>query len=154
METGKYIDNQCKQLLCGNKSIITLIIRVQQEVATLKRKIEAPETFFSKLLKRKDTLEQKLYETERQASRISYSTHQELCALSDKNQQSIVDFDFDAQVMDIEQKRRFAFPDGENGLTKLPKLLVFSGFVGDFDLPQIAEQIIPDTVLKVQKEKS
>ncbi|MBO7081461.1 MAG: hypothetical protein J6V99_05440 [Neisseriaceae bacterium] len=142
---------QCCDLI---RDVFPQYYDLQQEVATLKRKIEAPETFFSKLLKRKDTLEQKLYETERQASRISYSTHQELCALSDKNQQSIVDLDFDAQVMDIEQKRRFAFPDGENGLTKLPKLLVFSGFVGDFDLPQIAEQIIPDTVLKVQKERS
>ena len=122
---------------------------LQKEVLELKNKIDAPDTFFGKLFKNKERLEQLHYEKNRQANQISYKTHQELFVIPDKYQQCVVDLDFDAQLEDNENKCRYAFPDGEMGLTKLPKLIVFAGSVGDFDLSATAGRVVPETVYKV-----
>ncbi|MBP5790275.1 MAG: hypothetical protein J6W29_08600, partial [Neisseriaceae bacterium] len=53
------------------------------------------------------------------------------------------------QLEDNENKCRYAFPDGEMGLTKLPQLIVFAGSVGDFDLSATAGRVVPETVYKV-----
>ena len=138
--------NKCREII---NDVFSKHYALKQEVAELKQKIDAPQSFFTKLLKKKESWEALHYEKNRQANQISYKTHQELFVLPDKYQNSIVDLDFDAQVEDIENKCRYAFPQGEMGITKLPLLLSFAGSVGEFDLPQFAGQVVPETVYKV-----
>ena len=138
--------NKCREII---SDIFPKHYALKQEVAELKQKIDAPQSFFTKLLKKKESWEALHYEKNRQANQISYKTHQELFVLPDKYQNSIVDLDFDAQVEDIENKCRYAFPQGEIGITKLPLLVTFAGSVGDFDLPKIAGEVVPETVYKV-----
>ena len=143
--------NKCREII---NDVFPKHYALKQEVAELKQKIDAPQSFFTKLLKKKESWEQLHYEKNRQANQISYKTHQELFVLPDKYQNSIVDLDFDAQVEDIENKCRYAFPQGEIGITKLPLLLSFAGSVGEFDLPQFAGQVVPETVYKTTSKQA
>ena len=126
---------------------------LQKEVAELKTKIDTPDTFFGKVFKKKARLEELHYEKTRQAHRMSYKAYQEMFSLPDKYQQCVVDLDFDAQLQDAENKCRYAFPEGENGLTKLPQLIVFAGSMGEFDLMKTAIQIAPEIVYEITGEE-
>ena len=141
---------KCREIM---SDVFPKYYALKKEVAELKTKIDTPDTFFGKLFKNKERLEQLHYEKNRQANQISYKTHQDLFVLPDKYQQCVVDLDFDAQLEDNENKCRYAFPDGEMGLTKLPQLIVFAGSVGEFDLSNTAGVIVPETVYKVTGEQ-
>ena len=141
---------KCREIM---SDVFPKYYALKKEVAELKTKIDTPDTFFGKLFKNKERLEQLHYEKNRQANQISYKTHQDLFVLPDKYQQCVVDLDFDAQLEDNENKCRYAFPDGELGLTKLPQLIVFAGSVGEFDLSNTAGVIVPETVYKVTGEQ-
>ncbi|MBR6026296.1 MAG: hypothetical protein IK065_01680 [Neisseriaceae bacterium] len=142
---------KCREII-GN--VLPQYIAMQQEIEELQAQIDTPDTFLGKVFKKKARLEELHYEKTRQAHRMSYKAYQEMFSLPDKHQQCVVDLDFDAQLQDAENKCRYAFPDGENGLTKLPQLIVFAGSMGEFDLMKTAIQIAPEIVYEITGEEA
>ncbi|MBR6026963.1 MAG: hypothetical protein IK065_05130 [Neisseriaceae bacterium] len=126
--------------------------KLEKEVNAIKEKLEAPESFFSKLFKRRKHLEDILYEKQKQANRARWNVHNEIFNLTDEFKNEIVDLEFDTMTVTDENRRNYAFPDGDNGLTKLPIVIGFANSISDFDLTGLTQRFVPELIYKLSRE--
>ena len=156
-----YMEEVDKKMRSGFEKLTEIISKnfaeyysLEKEVQTLKEKLDGSNSFLDKLLKRKQHWETLRYEKQRQANKISWNVHQETAALPKEFKEQIVDLEFDALMVSNDNLHRYAFPAGENGLTKLPVLLTFSNNVSDFDFTELTRTVSPELMYQVTGGKN
>ncbi len=143
--------NKVKEIIKDN---YPKFYKLEKQVHAIQEKLDEPESFFSKLFKRRKHLEDILYEKQRQANRARWNVHNEIFNLTEEFKNEIVDLEFDTMTVSDENRRNYAFPDGDNGLTKLPIIIAFANSVSDFDLTGLTQRFLPELIYKLSREEN
>lgn len=113
---------------------------LKEEALNLRTQPGGKPSLMNKLLNKQEKLAQKLEETEKEARQVQYEVHDKRYHLPADWREQIVNLEFDARLIGDTEKRRYALPDGDNGVSKLPLVVRLAENRLRFDLQEFAAQ--------------
>lgn len=127
----EFVNKQIKPYRELNKQVA-----VQQEI------VDKPATLLDKIFKRKAAQEEKLEMLKKKMRQTAWDVHQNIFHMSKKDfQEQMVHLEFEALLMTNETQRNYAFPSGDNGVTRLPLVVTLPENRLDFNLLHFSEEL-------------
>lgn len=125
----EFVDQQVKPY----KELVKQV-EIQQEI------FDKPPTFFDKVLKRKEAQEEKLSILKKKMRQTAWDVHQNIFHMPKEFKDNVVHLEFDSLLITDETQRNYAFPGGDNGVTRLPLVLTLPENRLDFNLLKFSEE--------------
>lgn len=94
-----------------------------------------------KLFNRREKEESRLGNLKRQSQQAQWEVYQELLKLPKNFADQVVHLEFDSLMLSKQAIRHYAFPSGENGITRLPIVLSVPDNVLHFDLSEFSKEL-------------
>lgn len=130
----------CEQFQALAQNELPAYSSLKQKADEIASQISPNPSFFDKLMKKNEKLTEKMEELRKKARQIQYAVHDKLYHLPADWREQIVNLEFDAQLITGDEKRRYALPDGDNGISRLPLVVQFAENRTQFDLAAFLEQ--------------
>lgn len=105
------------------------------------RLLEQTESLLDKLFKRKAAQERELEELKKDLRKVQYEAHKQLCYPPESVLQLTVRMEFETQLNVRPEERNLAFPDGDNGVSRLPMVLTLPENRLQFDVNAFAKAV-------------
>lgn len=107
---------------------------LEKRVAEQAERVAQPVGFLSKLLHTKEKQEEKLKELKSELRHIAWEVHQQIFHMPKDFKEQIVHLEFDSLLITDEMQRNYAYPAGNNGMTRLPVVLTLPENRTEFNL--------------------
>ena len=111
-----------------------------KQVAAQQEIVDKPATFIDKILKRKEAQEEKLEALKKKMRQTAWDVHQNIFHMPKDFKDQMVHLEFDSLLITDETQRNYAFPSGDNGVTRLPLVVTLPENRLDFNLLHFSEE--------------
>lgn len=115
----------------------SLMREINQRQATL----DIEPGLMDKLLKRREKELSKLDNLKRHSHQAQIQVYQEILKLPHEYPENVVDLEFDSTLIANQSKRHYAFPSGDNGVSRLPFLVALPINGLNFSLSALANEL-------------
>ncbi|MCH7296423.1 hypothetical protein [Acinetobacter higginsii] len=121
------------------------------ELKENQRQLKQSVSFLSKLLNKPQKIKDNIIKLKEKTSQIKKHAHQEIIRIQRRFPSLIVYLEFESLISINHKERHYAFPTGDNGITRLPILIQIPEDKASFDLQSICNSLNFDLNLANQK---
>lgn len=130
-----------KEIKSAVQKNIKAFRQLQKEIAAQQELVDKDPSFLDKILKTKAKQEEKLEHLKKEARQIAWDVHHKVFHLPKDFKEHMVHLEFESLLMFNEKQRNYAFPAGDNGVSRLPVVLTVPEYRLDFDLAHFANDL-------------
>ncbi|SOD68332.1 hypothetical protein SAMN02746062_01212 [Alysiella filiformis DSM 16848] len=112
-----------------------------KQVAAQQELMEKPVGFIGKMLHTKEKQQEKLDELKKEMRQTAWGVHQNIFHMPKDFKEQMVHLEFDSLLITNEMQRNYAYPAGNNGMTRLPVVLTLPENRTEFDLSAFANEL-------------
>lgn len=112
-----------------------------KQVAAQQELMEKPVGFLGKLMNTREKQQEKLDELKKEMRQVAWGVHQNIFHMPKDFKEQMVHLEFDSLLITDEMQRNYAFPAGDNGMTRLPIILTLPENRVDFNLSEFANDL-------------
>ena len=120
--------------------------RLTSQISNQQSNVDSP-GLLGRLLKRTEKEESRLGNLKRQSQQTQWEVYQELLQLPKNFPDQVVHLEFDSLMLSKQAIRHYAFPAGDNGITRLPLVLAVPDSISQFNLTEFDK----DMQLKIRQ---
>ncbi|ENU31663.1 hypothetical protein F991_00430 [Acinetobacter sp. CIP-A165] len=121
------------------------------ELKENQRQLKQSVSFLNKLFNKPQKIKDKILKLKEKTSQIKKNAHQEIIRMQRRFPSLIVYLEFESLISVNHKERHYAFPTGDNGITRLPILIQIPEDKASFDLQSICNSLNFDMSLANQK---
>ncbi|MCH7315004.1 hypothetical protein [Acinetobacter sp. ANC 3882] len=121
------------------------------ELKENQRQLKQSASFLSKLLNKPQKIKDNIIKLKEKTTQIKKHAHQEIIRIQRRFPSLIVYLEFESLISINHKERHYAFPTGDNGITRLPILIQIPEDKASFDLQTICNSLNFDVNLANQK---
>lgn len=121
------------------------------ELKENQRQLKQSSSFLSKLLNKPQKIKDNILKLKQKTSQIKKHAHQEIIRIQRRFPSLTVYLEFESLISVNHKERHYAFPTGDNGITRLPILIQIPEDKASFDLQTICNHLNFDLNLANQK---
>lgn len=121
------------------------------ELKENQRQLKQSASFLSKLMNKPQKIKDNILKLKLKTAQIKKDAHQEIMRIQRRFPSLIVYLEFESLISINHKERHYAFPTGENGITRLPILIQIPEDKASFDLQSICNSLNFDLNLANQK---
>lgn len=114
---------------------------LNKEILSRQAAVEAHNSLMDILLKRKQREQEALNRLKRRSGQAQLEAYQQMLSLPRSYPEQVVHLEFDSLLMSSENKRHYAFPAGDNGITRLPVVMPLPTNGLNFNLTTFAYEL-------------